>query len=54
MEILPGKPFNVYILNITATPVKLQKFRIAANASTAPTVTIHVKVDEPHVLTDEC
>lgn len=52
-DILPGNPFYVYILNLTAKPVNLSKLMIVADASSSPTCIIHAKDNEPHILTDE-
>lgn len=53
MDIQPGKPLYVYIVNMKAERVNLPKFMKVAYASTAPTCIIHASDDEPHIMTDE-
>lgn len=47
MDILPGKHFYVYIANLTATPVNLLNFRIAAFPSNTPASIVHARDDLP-------
>lgn len=54
MDILPGKPFYVYVVNMTAKPVDLPKLMIVACALNSPTCIIHVRDYEPHMFTYEC
>lgn len=54
MDVLPGKPIYIHILNMRAKPENLPKFVIVTCASNAPTFMIHLKDAKPHMLTDEC
>lgn len=53
MDILPGKPFYVYIFNMIARPANLPTFMIFHYALNAPICIIHAQDDVPHTLTDE-
>lgn len=53
MYILLRKPFYVYIVKLTDTPVNLPKFMIFTFALNAPTGIIHSREDEPYTLEDK-
>lgn len=53
MDILHGKPIFVYIANMTANPVRLQKFMIVLYAPNAPICIKHAKDDEQYMLNEE-
>lgn len=54
IEILPGMPFYVHIVNMTAKPFNVQRFMIIAYKLGATTCMIPVREDEQEILKDEC
>lgn len=46
MDIVPGKPFYVFILNTTANPVNLPNCMTVAYASSSPACMTHPRDDE--------
>lgn len=53
-DILPGKPFYVFIANMTARPDNLPKFMKVAITSNASTCNVYVRDDELHMWKEEC
>lgn len=53
MHTLPAKPFNVYIIAITAKWVTYQKFVKVVNASSAPACLVHASSEEPYMSKNE-
>lgn len=47
MDILAGKPFYVFIPNLTAKPVDLPKLMIVASASNARSSIVHARDVDP-------
>lgn len=53
MELLPWKPFHVYIANLTEPSKNLPKLIIVAYVSSAPIGIIYARDDEPLMLPDD-
>lgn len=53
IDILPGKPYYVYIADVTAKSDILPKFEIFTFASNTKACIIHVSDDETYILKNE-
>lgn len=53
MNFVPGKPFYIFVLNMTANPASFPRFMIVDYVPRAPTCIIHARDDDPNMWTDD-